>query len=131
MSSFTKPLVVEYSDYGNNKWKIAREFDYYTSIPFNKGLVNELKNPYWITISKGFVTDFASVPRLFWNIISPYDKHAKAAVIHDYLYKTKPFPRKICDDIFLEAMGVLGVSKWKKYLMYYMVRMFGGKHYVG
>jgi len=127
MSNFTEPLIVEYLD--NNKWKIRREFSYYTSIPYNNVIVNETKNPYWITIKEGFVTDFASIPRVFWNIVSPYDKHAKAAVIHDYLYKTRELPRRICDEIFLEAMEVLGVSWWKRNLMYYIVRVLGKKHY--
>jgi len=33
--------------------------------------------------------------------------------------------RKTSDRIFLEAMEVLGIPKWKRYLFYYTVRLFG------
>ena len=38
-----------------------------------------------ITAKKGFKTDLASVPRIAWNIIAPFDI-ARSAVIHDALY---------------------------------------------
>ena len=38
-----------------------------------------------VTCKKGMVTDLASVPRIVWNIIAPWDV-ARAAVIHDHLY---------------------------------------------
>ena len=37
------------------------------------------------TCKKGMKTDLASVPRIVWNIIAPWDV-ARAAVIHDHLY---------------------------------------------
>ena len=40
-----------------------------------------------ITCKKGMKTDLASVPRVVWNIIAPWDV-ARAAVIHDHLYAT-------------------------------------------
>ena len=40
-----------------------------------------------ITVPKGFVTDLASVPRAMWAFIAPFDV-ARAAIIHDLLYKT-------------------------------------------
>ena len=39
-----------------------------------------------VTVPKGFVTDMASVPRACWAFIAPFDV-ARAAVIHDLLYK--------------------------------------------
>ena len=38
-----------------------------------------------ISCKKGMKTDLASVPRMVWNIIAPWDV-ARAAVIHDHLY---------------------------------------------
>ena len=38
-----------------------------------------------ITAPKGFKTDLASVPRLAWSFIAPFDI-ARSAVIHDELY---------------------------------------------
>ena len=38
-----------------------------------------------ISCKKGMKTDLASVPRVAWNLVSPWDI-ARAAVIHDHLY---------------------------------------------
>ena len=70
-----------------------------------------------ITCKKGMVTDLASVPRIAWNVIAPWDV-ARAAVIHDHMYavlreyynlphKSKPKwrrCRKTSDKIFLLCM---------------------------
>ena len=43
-----------------------------------------------ITVPKGFVTDFASVPKELWSFgLSLHGKFSKAAIIHDYLYWTQ------------------------------------------
>ena len=100
-----------------------------------------------ITVKKGFKTDLASVPRACWNIISPWDV-ARAAVIHDLLYKRirqyrgdrlhrfdnvieNPNiiknARKAADEVFLMAMidAAPSIPKWKIYSAYYAVRSFG------
>ena len=82
-----------------------------------------------ITVPEGFITDFASVPRAFWWLLPPAGKYAGAALVHDYLYRTHLYSRKDADDIFLEAMEVLQVPRWKREIMYYAVRMFGWKAY--
>ena len=84
-----------------------------------------------ILVPKGFITNFASVPRFFWSIIPPWGKYGKAAVIHDYLYYTKKYTRKRADEIFLEGMEVLGVSLWKRQVMYWAVRIFAKSYYGG
>ena len=38
-----------------------------------------------IVIPKGFQTDLASVPRIFWVILPPFGAYEAAAVLHDYL----------------------------------------------
>lgn len=114
MSSFTKPLVVE--KLSNGKWKTARGFTYYVG---DEGSDDKIKVP------KGFETDFASVPRIFWVILPPDGKYSQAAVLHDFLYSKRLRPQKECDNIFLEAMEVLGVSWWKRKIMYRALRMFG------
>ena len=39
-----------------------------------------------ITVPEGYITDLASVPRICWIFIAPFDV-ARAAVIHDILYE--------------------------------------------
>lgn len=98
----------------------------------------ELRKPleFWIddyslAVSRGFQTDFASVPRLFWSIISPMGKHTIAAVVHDYLYHTAEVSRKRADLIFYWLMRYYGVYKLVACLMYYIVRAFAKKAYRG
>ena len=40
-----------------------------------------------VTCNAGMKTDLASVPRIAWAVIAPWDV-ARAAVIHDHLYST-------------------------------------------
>lgn len=115
MSKFTTPLKVEFID-GTN-WKLLEEFEYYIGEEDNKTEV--------IKVPSGFITDFASIPKLFWSIIGhPAGKYGKAAVLHDYLYRYGIGTRKKADNIFLEAMKVLKVSLWKRTIMYLTVRLF-------
>lgn len=114
MSEFTTPLVVKLI--GKNKWSICQKFRYY---------IGEYPSDSIIEVPVGFVTNFASIPRIFWPLISPVDKHAKASVIHDFLYFYGLYSRRECDLIFKEALEVLSVKKWKIFCMYWAVRLFG------
>lgn len=82
-----------------------------------------------ITVPAGFVTDFASVPQLFWNLIPPYGKYTCAAVVHDYLYVLGEGTKLAADQVFLEAMELLGVPWYKRRSMYRAVRLFGRGNY--
>ena len=103
-------------------FKLTRDMIYWTGNP---------DSPEMIIVSEGFETDGASIPKVFWSVIgSPLlGRYRNAAVLHDYLYATNLFDKKRCDDLFLEAMGVLGVQLWKRRTMYRAVRMFGGRPY--
>ena len=81
------------------------------------------------TAPAGFVTNFASVPRIFWSILSPWGRHMKAAVMHDYFYQTTIVSRLDADKLFNRMMRSLGVSWWRRQTMYRMTRLFGAKHY--
>lgn len=116
MSKFTTPLVVEAQDDGKT-WKLAQEFDY------NMGDEGGVQ----IDVPQGFVTDFASVPQIFWNVLPPWGAYGKAAVLHDWLYHEQTYTRAKTDKIFLEAMTVLGVSALRKYVIYAGVRLGGWK----
>jgi len=115
VSSFTRPLDVR--KVGKRLWEVLRSFKY---------RIGSEDSSVFIRVSKSFVTDFASVPRLFWVILPPDGIYTQAAVLHDFMYSNKSMPRKRCDKIFLEAMEVLDVPKWKRKTMFRAVRMFGG-----
>lgn len=77
----------------------------------------------------GYVTDFASIPRAVHWIISPFGKHAEAAVIHDWLYtmgvRGDAKARRIADKAFVKALKLLEVNWFKRQIMYWAVRMGG------
>ena len=114
-SRFGNNLVVE--KISDRLWKTYREFVYET----DAGDI--------ITIPEGFITDFASIPRVFWIFLPPDGIYTGAAVLHDYLYNTKRFKRNICDKLFLEAMKALDVKKYIRNIMYCAVRAFGWQPY--
>jgi hypothetical protein len=115
MSRFTNILVV--SPYADGKtWYLRRTFAY------DVGAEGSKKT---IIVPQGFTTDFASIPRIFWAVLPRWGKYGNAAVIHDFLYYQQKYHRKRADQIFLEAMGVLEVPPWQKYLIYGAVRVGG------
>lgn len=82
-----------------------------------------------ILVPFGFVTDFASVPRLPGAYWLAGGKASKEAVIHDYLYRNRIGTRKQADDVFLEAMKLNGQAWWRRSLMWAGVRLFGWTAY--
>jgi len=115
MSSFTKHPPLQPLPDGIH-WEVTEEFRYY---------IRSENSGDFITVPKGFVTDGASIPRIFWSIVGPpWGDYGYAAIVHDFLYHTQPCSRKEADRIFLEAMQVLKVNKFKRWLMYRMVRMW-------
>lgn len=115
MSSFTSELKLEPLPDGR-KWKLVEEFVYYLGTE-DSGM--------FIKVPEGFVTDFASVPRIFWIFLPPWGRYGKAAVLHDYMYQNTLFIRLLCDSIFYEAMVVLKVPRWQRWLLYLGVRIGG------
>jgi hypothetical protein len=96
-----------------------------------------------ITVPAGATTDLASIPRFAWSLGFPPDGGwTKAAVIHDFLYRTQgscilngrlgrtrtaPYSRAEADAILREAMGVLGVRAWPRFVIWAAVRAGGGR----
>ena len=78
-----------------------------------------------VIVPGGFVTDFASVPRLLWPLCPPHGYSKKAAVVHDFLYTQDDCARVIADAVFLTALRDCGVPWWRRSLMYAAVRCFG------
>jgi len=116
-SKFYSELYVEILN-GGRKRKLVKKLIYYSKS------LNQM-----VAVPEGFITDFASVPRIFWNILPPSGKYTKAAVLHDYFYQTHLVDKKTADIIFKEAMECLGVSKFKIWCMYNAVKFFGASSY--
>ena len=80
-----------------------------------------------ITVPKGFVTDFASIPQSLWSLgLSPHGRYSKAAIVHDYLYWSQGCTKKQSDNILLIAMKESGVSRMQEIAIYEGVSAGGG-----
>lgn len=113
LSRFTA-LVVE--NVGPNRWRLRYTFHYFRARET-------------ITVPAGFTTDFASIPRFMPVSYSMLKGRAeKAAVIHDFLYRTQK-GRKYADDVFYEAMKDSGVPWAARQAMYWGVRLGGWAGY--
>lgn len=100
---------------GHYLWRVHEPFAFYLSDD----------NSDVIEVPAGFITDLATIPRIFWVLLPPDGKYAKAAIIHDWMYDNALRTKKEADLIFLDGMAVLGVPKWKRTVMYLAVRLFG------
>lgn len=78
-----------------------------------------------VTVPPGFVTDFASIPRIFWSVLRPDGEYAYAAVVHDYLYWTQTRSREEADHIFKMAMEDFEIGVSKADVIYNAVRLGG------
>ncbi len=115
---FLTPLQVEKA---NGQWRLIRPLIY-------RGKRDYFKVP------TGFMTDFASVPRLLQGIRPcPGDR---AAVVHDYLYREAPqvlvepegckqISRRDADGVFLRIMREQSVGWLRRCVLYWGVRLGG------
>lgn len=78
-----------------------------------------------VTVPAGFVTDFASVPRLPLAFLMAGDKAHEAAVVHDWLYTTHETDRATADAVFRDAIRERH-SALTAALMWSAVRLGGG-----
>lgn len=111
---------------GKDHWRVMNPFRYY---------IDDKYSTRWVYVPEGYLTDGASVPRIFWNLVPPWGIYGQAAIVHDYLYEflsitvdgaPVSITRRQADKIFLEAMKVLGVPAYLRYTMYSAVFLFGG-----
>lgn len=94
-----------------------------------------LDNGDLITIPKGYQTNGADIPRIFWRLYPPYaPEYMPAVLIHDYLcdkaideYANKADLREkflYADNAFREILEKLNISKSKVKLFYNAVRLW-------
>lgn len=111
---------------GKDIWYTDDAFTYY---------IGPSTDDKYVVVPKGFLTDGASVPRVFWSIFPPWGVYGQAAIIHDYLLETKRLTRdgnspppellpQEIDKIFYGAMKVAGTPVWKRSLIYAAVYLY-------
>lgn len=79
-----------------------------------------------VNVPVGFVTDFASIPRIFWSLLPPDGKYTHPAIVHDFLYWTQTVPREDADQILKIMMEDFSVGGTTVTAIYTAVRTFGG-----
>ena len=90
--------------------------------------------PFKVSIPEGFLSDGASVPRLFWRLLSPPIDPVTIApsLIHDYLYingSRMGLTRAEVDSWYAYALHENGYPLWKCHLTYYGIRIGGASHW--
>ena len=79
-----------------------------------------------IYIPKGFVTNGANIPRIFWSFFPPNSpEYLSAVVLHDDMganVATQGYEK--ADRYFYDAMLEIGVPKWKAKLFYFWVKWY-------
>jgi len=99
-----------------------------------------------VTVPQGFICDYASVPRIFWNILPPMGiRYSKPAILHDYMYRyhqvqftqldtlgcirTMVVTREQADRTFKLSLKWYKVRIYRVFFMYWAVRLFGKKRW--
>ena len=82
-----------------------------------------------VKVPAGFICDGASVPTAVKPIFNNGIRYLRAAIIHDYCYRTGKIPRNFADAIFKKILREDGVTPFKAHLMWLGVRSFGWQFY--
>jgi len=118
------PIHTEYID--GIQWKLDRRVSYKIQTGGFAG--------HTTTVHAGFIFDWASIPRVFWNLLPPTglsgNPYGIAALFHDWICRHReiqgqPCSRLDADQVFLEIMLYVGVTPWVAKLMYRCVRLAG------
>lgn len=87
-----------------------------------------------LNIPKGFQTNGANIPRIFWSIFPPNSpEYISAALVHDYLCDKAKNKQdyKEADEIFYAMLKALEVARWKAKLFYLACRAYHKIRYWG
>ncbi len=89
-----------------------------------------------IEVPTGFVTDLASVPRLFWALLPPHGAYERSAVLHDYGCAELSSARRLgipasllrvsprdVDGLFRRCCREAGVSLPARWVLWWGVRL--------
>lgn len=122
-----KPLVEVEADGREYPFTVARDFVYLWP-----GSGKWAGFP--VCLPKGYETDFLSIPRFLWPLISPTGPGCWAALPHDILYsseyslpeQSKADARAMADRILFDAAMDSGASRLRAGILYTGVRAGGG-----
>lgn len=99
-------------------WQLTSDLRYYSD-----------RQQMMILVPEGFITDFASVPRVpiaYWLNGGVAES---CATLHDFCYSTGCVSRATADALLEEAMKERGFGWVQRRTIWAFVRAFGGGHY--
>lgn len=126
-AGFTSELDTRLLDEFDNTHRLLAALSFYSA------LLGTL-----IVAPAGFITDFASVPRIVLAYLLFGGKGRRAAVIHDWLYsgalvlvrgELRALTREECDAVFKEALQATGYSAFTVWSMHQGVRIGGAARF--
>ena len=110
-----RPILKPYS---KDRFELVEPYSVTMPI-FKSELVEEIT----VEVPKGYKTNGANIPRIFWSIFPPNSpEYLSAVVVHDYLCELKLYA--LADEALKHIMANLGVAKWKIYCFYYACRIW-------
>ena len=113
MSRFLSDLVIRECQSDENLWQLDDDLNYLSDLlrdPLSSSSISGL-----VHIPAGLYTDLASVPRIPFVYESWGNRAHRAAVLHDYLYRSDSTPvvsYSMANAVFREAMEATGAG-WK------------------
>lgn len=113
------PVRLDVTPLGDDRWELLADFFFNSPAP---DVFPSIGAP------RGFVTDFASVPKFFWPVLHPTSDHIRdIAVIHDRYYHAPwiAVTQEHADMALRAGMEALGSPLWERSLCYAVIRLFG------
>jgi hypothetical protein len=105
---------VDVKEIDEKNWELLRELNY-----------DGTRQSFVVPVGTG--TDFASVPRVFIWFLPQYGRYTKAAILHDYLWRSGVPGNELtlpeADAILRRAMRELGVPFLRRWIMWAAVRL--------
>jgi Protein of unknown function (DUF1353) len=83
-----------------------------------------------VSVPKGFVTDFASIPRALWVALPRDGDYVWAAVVHDYLYWYQTTTKDVADDVLNAAMIDFKIPAADRIAIFEGVRLGGASSWI-
>ncbi len=129
MSSFTRPLVIQAVPSVRTGWKRLlppgmQRPKWCIWIGFIYAVGDLDKPSERIHVEADFEFDGASVPLLLRLIVPmAHPDYIQATALHDFMLTRPYYRRGYCDRVFLEALGVLGMPRFWRMLMFSGVQL--------